>query len=708
VKPVLPALGLGLSSNAQRADVPRPYELKRRHPESFDYLEYSAPLDVEAAAREASLFDTMLAHRAEVPLVYHPVHLNLFGPALETRARLGQLNRHCARVGSPWVSNDVAWWHHAGELLPGALYLSPPMTAEALAVAVTHARAVQAAVEVPLLLENPTVTCARGPMHVLDFMARLSDESGCWVLLDVGHLVSHQLTRGRGLLDGLDDFDFGRVAQLHVAGGVITSRGGRAHYVDDHPQPVRDEVWHLLEHVAPRCTALKALTFEADGHPEGQALRGLERLRALAPSPSLREALSPRGEKAASELDARSPCRPAGRVASAQGSAGGDAREALHGASATFSEADGSTAAGPEVKRKRGALPARTDERRVEHGALRATSREVDVDRRPPSATQHEINVEKGAPTATTQEVDVEGGALPSTTQAVDVAHAAARATTQEGNTAHRAPPATWLEVNVEHGPPGDTTAEVNGVLGASPAPLAISEAQAAACWTLFDDVHAGRGGDAEGARAEQDFRLAVLAQVLDAEVPWARLAVAPGRDALATFMASPAFREGFTRGEPTCATFLRWAHHHAGASTPGVQQLLAFEAWLAHERHQPADARPSGIAPGVRLSTFELELSEVLFAAKALGRHLRDRAPWSAVGFEVTGFEGLLQAAARAPRRAWTVALRPAGRRLEVVDLDDEELAVMRTLSTGASLDVPIDVARRLLQRGLVTRSGR
>jgi hypothetical protein len=42
------------------------------------------------------------------------------------------------------------------------------------------------------------------------------------------------------------------------------------------------------------------------------------------------------------------------------------------------------------------------------------------------------------------------------------------------------------------------------------------------------------------------------------------------------------------------------------------------------------------------------------------------------------------------------------------VFDLDDEELAVMQTLATGASLDVPLEVARRLLQRGLVTRSGR
>jgi uncharacterized protein (UPF0276 family) len=604
VKRPLPALGLGLSSNAQTTDLPRPYEVLRRRPGAFDYLEYSAPLDVDEAAREASLFSEMTARRHEVPLVYHPVHLNLFGPDTETPERLAQLDRHCTRVGSPWVSNDVAWWHARGAFLPGALYLSPPLTFEMLELCVLHARVVQRALSVPLVLENPTVSCARGSLHVLDFMARLSDATGCGVLLDVGHLVSHQLTRGRGLLDGLDAFDFSRVTQLHVAGGVITTRRGRRHYVDDHPQPVRDEVWHMLEHLAPRCTQLRALTFEADGHPDAEALRGLERLRPFAPKPSPH---------------------------------------------------DPST------------LPERW---------------------RPLSANPTPSSVDPTAAAATPEAEDEPWKLDPRKSSGGEPTPTNAR----PGDVRTVLPPHHDGEHHAARGPEQTET---------RPTP-----AQAAACWALFDDVHTGRGDDLEGALAEQDFRLAVLAQTLDGDVPWARLGLAPEREGLLAFMTSPFFRDGFARGVALREVFFGWGASRREALHPGAAHLFELDVWLARQGLRPHSSRPTGLAPGVRLASFELDLSEALFAARALGRHLRDRAPWSSAGFEGSGFEAVLHAAARAPRRAWTVALRPLGRRLEVFELSDDELTVLRQLETGASLDVPVQVAQGLLRRGLVTRS--
>ncbi len=115
----LPYLGLGLSSNAQVTDVPRPYALLDAHPGLFDYVEYSAPLDVAQARAEATLFSELERRRAEVPVLYHPVHLNLYGPELESPERLALAAAHVSAVGSPWVSNDVGWWHHAGTALPG-------------------------------------------------------------------------------------------------------------------------------------------------------------------------------------------------------------------------------------------------------------------------------------------------------------------------------------------------------------------------------------------------------------------------------------------------------------------------------------------------------------------------------------------------------------------------------------------------------------
>ncbi len=268
----LPYLGLGLSSNAQVSDQPRPYALLDAHPGLFDYVEYSAPLDIAQARLEASLFPEM--EKRGVPLVYHPVHLNLFGPELESAERLALAAAHVTAVKSPWVSNDVGWWHHRGNALPGYLYLSPPLTPEALAQCVHHVEHVRDAMPVPLLIENPVVMTARGSMHVMEFMAQLSKATGSPLLIDLGHLLSHQLLRG-DLLEGLQDFPWERVAQLHIAGGVVTGKA----YADDHPQPIRDETWKLFDELLPRCTALRAVTYEGDGHPEPLARRVLEKLR---------------------------------------------------------------------------------------------------------------------------------------------------------------------------------------------------------------------------------------------------------------------------------------------------------------------------------------------------------------------------------------------------------------------------------------------
>lgn len=271
----LPQLGLGLSSNAQTTDVPRPFALLDAHPGLFDFIEYSAPLDVEAARREASLFPELEKRRAQTPMLYHPVHLNLAGPELESAERLKLLAEHVSAVGSPWVSNDVGWWHHQGVPFPGYLYVTPRLDAAGLANAVAHVRHVRDAMPVPLLIENPVVMTARGGMHVVEFMSRLHEATGCPLLIDVGHLVSHQLARGLPLLEGIGALPFAQVAQLHVAGGVVSGK----FYADDHPQPIRDETWALFDELIKRASSLCAVTYEGDGHPEAVARRVLGQLR---------------------------------------------------------------------------------------------------------------------------------------------------------------------------------------------------------------------------------------------------------------------------------------------------------------------------------------------------------------------------------------------------------------------------------------------
>lgn len=278
----LPFLGLGLSSNLDPAVEPDPWALHAAEPGLFDLVEYSAPLSLAEAERDAGLFAALMAARDRLPVLFHPVHLNLAGPELEPAERLSALAAHVGAVGSPWVGNDVAWWHVHGTALPGHLYLPPPFSAAGLEVAAAHALHVAASLPVPLALENPVVVRREGPLHVLDFMGQLHARTGCPLVLDVGHLVAAQLASGLALETGLDGFPFEAVIEVHVAGGVITRTAeGRGVYMDDHGQPLRSEVLELLAEVLPRCRRLRALVFEGDGHTPGAARHTLAALRTL-------------------------------------------------------------------------------------------------------------------------------------------------------------------------------------------------------------------------------------------------------------------------------------------------------------------------------------------------------------------------------------------------------------------------------------------
>ena len=279
----LPWRGLGLSSNLSASDQPHPYRLLDEEPELFDFIEYSAPLSLSETKKHATLFPEMNRRLKEVPVLFHPVHLNLYGPVLESPEAIADLEAHARTVGSSWVGNDVGWWHSGGQPFPGYLYLTPPLTNEGLQDCAAHALHVQAGLSRPLALENPAVFARRGDMHVLDFMARLQSRTGLPLLLDLGHLLSYQLTAELPLETGLDGFPFDRVIEVHIAGGVVTRRWTRRFYVDDHTQPVREELFQLLEKVLPRCTSLRAVTFEGDGHPPEVAMVTLRRLRSLIP-----------------------------------------------------------------------------------------------------------------------------------------------------------------------------------------------------------------------------------------------------------------------------------------------------------------------------------------------------------------------------------------------------------------------------------------
>ena len=123
-----------------------------------------------------------------------------------------------------------------------------------------------------------------GELHILDYFARVSDQSGCGLLLDCAHLAMFQRLRGLPPTAGLENFPLERVVELHVAGGDEVDVDGLLLVDDAHgPEPLAD-TWAIVDYVLPRATSLRALVYECERNRAGDVAPNFARLNAAFPA----------------------------------------------------------------------------------------------------------------------------------------------------------------------------------------------------------------------------------------------------------------------------------------------------------------------------------------------------------------------------------------------------------------------------------------
>ncbi|WP_344082957.1 DUF692 domain-containing protein [Luedemannella helvata] len=204
-----------------------------------------------------------------VAVVPHGVRLGLGGADPVDPARVRHLAECAAALGSPMVSEHVAFVRAAGvevgHLLP------VPRTRDGLAAMVDNVHRTQAELPVPLALE-PVAALFDWPdaeLDEADFLTELLDRTGALLLLDIANVYANARNRGGDPLDLLDRLPLERVAYVHVAGGA--EHDGRYH--DTHTDPVPAEVIDLVAQLCARCRP-PALMLERDGHyPPADQLR---------------------------------------------------------------------------------------------------------------------------------------------------------------------------------------------------------------------------------------------------------------------------------------------------------------------------------------------------------------------------------------------------------------------------------------------------
>jgi uncharacterized protein len=271
----LPRLGVGISGefDSARTGIDA-VELKLSQPELIDFLEFGADL-------ERGLDEHVRRWAARgLPTTYHFLDVNLEEPEDVDDAWLARTAAAAREIGAAWLCGDGGLWHF-GPRDRAHMTLMPPVLDVDSAAAMARAVArVQQATGMACLPENPPATVYLGPLHILDYFARVADASGCGLLLDCAHLAIFQRARGHAPLTGLDGFPLERVIELHVAGGSErVERDGFAWVEDDHaPEPLPD-TWEIFRHVAARAPNLKAVVYECERNAPHEVVDGFARIR---------------------------------------------------------------------------------------------------------------------------------------------------------------------------------------------------------------------------------------------------------------------------------------------------------------------------------------------------------------------------------------------------------------------------------------------
>jgi uncharacterized protein len=227
-----PNLGLGLGLRTVH------YQHILDHNPSVDWFEVISENYIDSGGRPRYVLE-QVAER--YPIVMHGVSLSIGSTDPVNFEYLNKL-RDLARVTKAlWVSDHVCWTGVAGRNTHDLLPI--PYTEQALAHVIDRIRVVQDVLERPLVLENPStyVTFADSTMPEAEFLTRMTEATGCGLLLDVNNVYVSCFNHDQDPFEFLRSIPHERVVQFHLAGhtNCVT------HLIDTHDGRVVNPVWDL-------------------------------------------------------------------------------------------------------------------------------------------------------------------------------------------------------------------------------------------------------------------------------------------------------------------------------------------------------------------------------------------------------------------------------------------------------------------------------
>jgi uncharacterized protein len=203
-------------------------------------------------------------------IIPHGTGLSLGGAEPLDQKRLTHLARLAEKLNAPLVSEHIAFVRAAGREAGHLLPL--PRTHAALDVLAENILVAQAALPVPLALEN-IATLFEWPGAEMDevaFITKILDGTGARLLLDVANLYANARNHKWDAVAYLDRLPLERLAYVHIAGGITRQRL----YHDTHAHATPAGALDLLEQLCARVQPAAVLLERDDHFPADAELRG--------------------------------------------------------------------------------------------------------------------------------------------------------------------------------------------------------------------------------------------------------------------------------------------------------------------------------------------------------------------------------------------------------------------------------------------------
>jgi uncharacterized protein (UPF0276 family) len=240
-----------------------------RSPHCERFLDYNAPppatwLEVHAENYfdRGGIRHKMLCMIAErYPISVHGVALSLGSPNGIDSDHLERLASLVDDVDACLVSEHLAW-SRAGEVYYNDL-LPLPLTEEVLDVVSANVDKTQDRLARSILVENPSgyLEFEQSTMSEATFLTRLTERTGCGLLLDVNNLYISSANLGTNTADWLATIPVNLVGEFHLAGHEHGGTTDHPLLIDTHGTAVADPVWALfttiLKRFGPRPTMIE-------------------------------------------------------------------------------------------------------------------------------------------------------------------------------------------------------------------------------------------------------------------------------------------------------------------------------------------------------------------------------------------------------------------------------------------------------------------